>query len=458
MAQATQNYKRTLGGSVGSGMGSVFGGGGKRYYILEHKTSSQYHAAGDTQRIIVDQIEIGRDPKAQVRYDESFSTVSRKHAAIVRDGENWKLMQLSATNPTFLNGRAVEGEWFLQNGDEIQLSTNGPKLGFILPQGDKGLVKSIGMTARLNLFRDQALRPYKMAVTLLAVILILAIGGLTAWKILGDQESAKKIDGLVDEIETTREQNIPPDYAKLIEATFPDVYYIVAKKVEITIPGQEVKVIDKGWTGAGFLLEDGRFVTSRDVIEPWYYIASKGIIEENMRDLNRAAYNGRKIVVHFEAFSSTGAHLTFTNERFDFNKTYDTVIKNDRGTKIVVTNNDASNWAYFKTDKRGGLKFDSSKSNNLETKTELYVLGFPLGHGASSTNRINPIYSSSSVSTTGLSEVGTILTNNSIFENGSSGGPVFYLDPATRNLVVVGLVSARVGRSMGYVVPISAIR
>ena len=81
----TQNYKRTLAGSVGAGMGALMGASGRTYFILEHKTSSKYHQAGESQKIIVDQVELGRDASCQVRFDESFETVSRKHAAIVRD-------------------------------------------------------------------------------------------------------------------------------------------------------------------------------------------------------------------------------------------------------------------------------------------------------------------------------------------------------------------------------------
>ena len=169
MAQETQMYKRSLSGSVGSGMGSLFNGSGKTYYILEHKVSSKYHRAGEAQEIIVDQIELGRDSKCQVQFDESFSTVSRRHAAIVRDGQNWKLVQLSHTNTTFLNGRPVQNEWYLQNGDEIQLSVNGPKLGFIIPSGNKSTVGSIGLSRRLSLFRQQALKPYKTAMEFLTI-------------------------------------------------------------------------------------------------------------------------------------------------------------------------------------------------------------------------------------------------------------------------------------------------
>ena len=67
----TQNYKRTLAGSVGAGMGALMGASGRTYFILEHKTPSKYHQAGESQKIIVDQVELGRDASCQVRFDES---------------------------------------------------------------------------------------------------------------------------------------------------------------------------------------------------------------------------------------------------------------------------------------------------------------------------------------------------------------------------------------------------
>ena len=87
-------------------------------------------------------------------------------------------MQISQTNTTLLNGRPIKNEWYLQNGDEIQLAVNGPKLGFIVPSGKKSTVSSIGLTRRLSLFRQQALRPYKNAIAVLScLLLLLAIGG-----------------------------------------------------------------------------------------------------------------------------------------------------------------------------------------------------------------------------------------------------------------------------------------
>ena len=171
----SETYKKTVKGTLGAGMSSLFGGV-SNYYVLEHKVSSKYHKLGEAQEIIVDYAEIGRDRDCAVRFDESFDTVSRKHAAIVKKEGNWKLVQLSQTNSTFLNGHKVADEWYLQNGDEIQISVNGPKLGFIIPQAT-GKKTSINLTHRLTLFRQQALRPYRNAVIIIGVILLLVIGG-----------------------------------------------------------------------------------------------------------------------------------------------------------------------------------------------------------------------------------------------------------------------------------------
>jgi len=207
-------YKRTLAGSVGAGMGAIFNASGRTYYILEHKTETKYHHAGESQKIIVDQIELGRDSSCQVRFDEACETVSRKHAAIVRDGESWKLIPLSQTNATFVNGQRVEGEYHLKSGDEIKLSSRGPVLGFIVPQGEKSLVKSIGMTERMNLFRKQALRPYKTALTILSVALVLAVAGLVTYNIVQGKKYTAEIEGLhaqqqeaVEQITVLSEEN-----------------------------------------------------------------------------------------------------------------------------------------------------------------------------------------------------------------------------------------------------------
>lgn len=224
--ETTNNYKRTVAGSVGAGVGAIFNGSGRTYYILEHKTSSQYHQAGESQKIIIDQIELGRDPSCQVRFDAD--TVSRKHAAIVRDGQNWQLIHLSQSNPTLVNGRPIQGHYYLQSGDEIQLSVNGPRMGFIVPQGKQALTSSIKLTERMNLFRKQALAPYKRALWAMAILLLLVIIGFGIWtymlnkdlqeqktQALALQEQVDAYDKQIAELESTAEKT--PELMKQIE-------------------------------------------------------------------------------------------------------------------------------------------------------------------------------------------------------------------------------------------------
>lgn len=514
MGQTTQPYKRSVAGSVGAGMKSVFGGEGRRFYSLVHKVSSKYHKVGETQHIIVDEIELGRDPRCQVRYDENFQTVSRRHAAIIKDGENWKLVQLSKTNPTFLNGRQVANEWYLQNGDEIQLSTNGPKLGFIIPEGKKGLVSSLNLTARLNLFRQQALRPYKQAIATMSCILgiLLAVGCYFGWdayskidKLKSDAvaaerliaetkaETARTIDSLNEvnarnqEIaESSRAEQerkirrlegrlrevaerpaVPTPIAtgvdnSAIDACLPHIYFIQTYKYSIRMPSGESGELQcgvdnvPGWTGTGFMLEDGRFVTARHVTEGWYFWASGGQVDENMLLLNQIATNGGQVVCHFIAISASGDTLEFSSDQFIVDRSHDQAVQLQDGSTAHLAPLDETDFSYMRTSRGSGLPYNSTKSTQLERGTKLTVLGFPLGLGANAVDDINPIYGSGIVAAPGLNQ-NVILTTDTNYEQGNSGGPVFYTDENGR-LVVIGIVSAGAGRVTGFVVPISAIR
>lgn len=501
-------YKRSFAGSVGSGMKSLFMSEGRRFYSLEHKVSSKYHQAGEFQQIIVDEIELGRDSSCQVRFDDSFETVSRHHAAIIKDGNNWKLVQLSKTNSTYLNGHKVEKEWYLQNGDEIQLSTNGPKLGFIVPPGEKSLVKSIGLTARFNLFRQQALRPYKQALAALSCVLVLALA-LGCYFLITDRkeiarlnleskqliesiereknETAHTIDSLkainssllvdarrrevefrklknrVDHVESrpvSHVANTSIDNAA-IERCLPNIFYIETVKFVITFPDGSISELAcsesdvPSWCGTGFLLSDGRFVTARHVAEAWYFWKDGSGTNEKLAMLNMIANNGGKVVCHFTAISSSGKQLSFTSDQFSCNRSGDYSGTAEDGNRITLAPLDKHDYAYFRAGSSDGLPFDSSKSSNLERGMRLTVLGFPLGLGANSATDINPIYGSGIVAAPGLQH-GVILTTDTNYEQGNSGGPVFYTN-AEGKLIVIGIVSAGAGRSTGFVVPISAI-
>lgn len=501
-----QTYKRSMSGSVGSGMKSLFGSSGRRFYTLEHKVSSKYHKAGECQQIIVDQIELGRDPKCQVRFDESFNTVSRRHAAIVRDGDNWKLVQLSQTNSTYLNGRKVEKEWYLQNGDEIQLSTNGPKLGFIATPGDKGLVKSIGLTARLNLFRQQALRPYKRALVSLSCLLVLVIVG----SIFGFREISVVNKELKRQIADSKEyiDKLEKEFAKRtvefdeqmaafiatmekikkdaainedrmkktmdsmrrelgisseeIEKYFKNIYYIQTVGYELHLDGGNEMWLcgdgAPGWSGTGFLLNDNKFVTARHVVEGWNYDLST----DEFIFLNKLSNLGR-LVAHYIAVSPSGETLQFTDKYFTLNNRNDKFMHDEDGSQYSYAGGSREDdYAYADYIEIGGknnsdgLKYDVDLSRKLKQSTKLAILGFPFGLGANAIDDIEPLYSKAEVSKRGLDN-GVIVTTDTGFEHGNSGGPVLCYD-ANGNVVVIGIVSAGIGNSTGFVVPISKIK
>lgn len=497
-------------------MSSLFAPGGKKYYILEHRVSSRYHRAGESQEIIVDNIELGRGSQCQVRFDESFKTVSRRHAAIVKEGEMWKLVQLSQTNSTFLNGRPIKDEWYLQNGDEIQLAVNGPKLGFILPTGKKSTVGSIGLTRRLSLFRQQALRPYKTAIATLACILVLAIGGLGAWnfslksdlnkqdELLAEQIEANKnnaqlADSLAEELRKNNEKikgyeetmkKVKAEAAQAwaaaakaqrtaesaanggtspeeLTSCYPYIYFI---RVYIIIDGERKNGY---FTGTGFLLNDGRLVTAQHVVNLW-----ESVGDETLNLLNILAHNGNfDLKFEFQAVSSSGdkINITYSPSSHPFKwgqyelKTSTVTLEN--GTHAVIkysTDVDYRDYAYVQVNKTGGLEFDATYSAHLPVKTHLDILGFPKGVGSENLNKLNPIYSESSVARDGLDTDGCILLNNSETDHGNSGGPVFiYKDGKYR---VVGILSganrlgsktnpqSQNGKWKDRVVPLSALR
>lgn len=472
-----QTYKRTMSGSLGAGMKSLIGKDGRRFYTLEHKVSSKYHKAGECQQIIVDQIEIGRSSACQVRFDDSFVTVSSKHAAIVKDGDNWKLIHLSKTNPTYLNGHRIEKEWYLQNGDEIQLATNGPKLGFIIPQGDKGLVKSIGLTARLNLFRQQALRPYKQAITALACLLVAGVGVASAMiygqhkeinelnrmyaqahdviesiksennelgKVIEDmEEKARQQDSIIEagreEIDRIKSAPTQANVAQLIESVRSSVYFIVTTvyaKIE-----NETQAISTS-SGTGFLLKDGRFVTARHCVEPWVFGS-----DLNFNVMNESYDN----VTVWSEIKAYGENDDFTMRSSDFtiDRSMDVLLNvgtddygnpmkmrlafyykyEDPETGEVIEFGDVrmggTDWAVAKTGIRGAIEHNASLSTSLTQGTEVHVLGFPAGLGAGDgQNRIEPIYNKMNVARNGLNSQGCIMVSQGV-AHGNSGGPVF---------------------------------
>lgn len=574
------NYKRTVAGSVGAGLGAIFNASGRTYYILEHKTNSKFHYAGESQKIIVDQIELGRDVSCQVRFDEAFETVSRKHAAIVREGDKCKLIPLSSTNATFVNGMPIQSETILNSGDEIRLSSQGPVMGFIQPQGQQSLVKSIGLTERMGLFRQQALRPYKTALWVLFVVMILAVGGLVALNlyqaknyetkladmqyeqaVIADEMAAKEaeIDALVNKLnsaearakmtaaevreankaiqqyQTEKEQLVKkqseieasiqqlnkkveepvkpaapksePVETKAAETSaassaapaapasrpapnsdikecYNSIYYI--KMDDLSIFDKDNKEVVKFTTdyligGTGFLLENGRFITARRVVEPWLYYNQDKVLGKDKRgiqwtfwDVQAAESLGCKIIANFTAYAPNGKNFKFKNtdlrgdKNFASNDTYYAIEKYriNRALYVLYRTQVVNIKKFDKTTKAdwmsmakadqlsgNGLPYDNAASLSPVGNTEVTIIGFPLGTGMSNSESIKPNERLNNINVSGLNDVGVIELSSRRYQEGNDGAPVFV--NKNGKWTVIGILSHTDSADRDVVVPIS---
>ena len=87
--------------------------------------------AGQVEAFRKGYIGLGRHPLSDVRFDaERDLDVSSRHAAIVRKTDGFVLQDLGSRNGTFVNGKQINGDTALKDGDVIGVGANGPALEF----------------------------------------------------------------------------------------------------------------------------------------------------------------------------------------------------------------------------------------------------------------------------------------------------------------------------------------
>jgi len=84
---------------------------------------------GEIQEFSEQEISFGRHPSCHVQFPKDMTTISRKHAVIIREGNRFKLVN-QGPNGTFVNGKRLE-EAYLKNGDVLIFTENGPKVSFL---------------------------------------------------------------------------------------------------------------------------------------------------------------------------------------------------------------------------------------------------------------------------------------------------------------------------------------
>ncbi len=499
-------------------------------YYLEYHDADRLHPFGYRQPIASDTVLLGRDPAADVRFHDDFPTVSRRHALIRRQEGQYIIEPLSGTNSTLVNGQRIFRPTVLRNGDEIRLSTDGPRLGVFFPESRFGASLRPGLIPPAGTRHENfpGMAPpvsqnpghgygdndgrRKFPWMLLVWIGVIVALGLGIWKIADLTSANRRLDELVAQNleqkqssdSSAQQQSVNPgaypeasqgfDAGQLPQsgginggwsnpsapvAVTPSgqaatesamkiadksVYFVMALGFEVTTPSGEHYEIEcgngegqiPGWSGTGFLLSDGRFVTARHVVEPWYFLGGADGTDEELLSLNILASNGGKVVAYIGAVSPTGDKIMFKSSECRVNRSGDQWKRTRSGERVAIAPMGARDFATFQAGRSGGLPFSPDASRNLRRGTKLTVLSFPLGLGANSYNDINPVYGSATVAADGLQE-GMILTTETTYEKGSSGGPVFITDSSGR-LVVVGITSAIAGRSTGFIEPISSIR
>ena len=212
-------------------------------------------------------------------------------------------------NPTILNNRPIQNEWFLANGDIIQLSVGGPILRFNIPQG--GTIRTKGFSERFRLVAQQSIRPYRNVVIMLSVlVLALSCGGSYGiWHLIDEnKEMSRKLTDVTEKLseaeekfrqdqkdfeEQLREQarrdnvarakmiekwkkemnNKPQENVEVVfyDKVKPYVCFITVKEFSSNPPiklpnGSTLSIKDYSWTCTGFIDQTGKFITARHCI------------------------------------------------------------------------------------------------------------------------------------------------------------------------------------------------
>ena len=204
MAAKTEQFKSAgsnLGRTIGQSLSMITGKDIPNYSLL-FIDATLNRKRGEHETIFMPHIVLGRSSRCHVRYGDEHKTVSREHASITVDGSNFVINHNpSASNPTYVNGRAIGGAHHLQNGDEIQLSSNGPKMRF---NASTLKTSTIGLTSRIGQAMSQAVKPYKTALWIMGLLLLgsIAFSGWNMYK-LSNNEKAYQM-----EIDSVRKQVI----------------------------------------------------------------------------------------------------------------------------------------------------------------------------------------------------------------------------------------------------------
>lgn len=236
------------------------------------------------------------------------------------------------------------------------------------------------------------------------------------------------------------------------------IYFIRITNVQVYFKQtQEIVDISKyglTWSGTGFLLDNGDFITARHVIQPWRFIDEcrswnldneKG--EAILAYINNAEIAGGSVEIIYEARSADGDLFTFSNKDLIFDQSGDKLFDCDnegsnKQLKICPITNNASDWAKLTlSNKKGLLKLNRDISRSLSQETPIYGYGYSYGQFLQAYNqdRIAPILIKGELVQDRTMNGMINITANALAP-GSSGGPMMIRN-ANGDYEVIGIIS-----------------
>lgn len=111
---ASQLFLQQVDASVKAIIDEVCQQGSKKAMLVIHRGPSQ----GSRFLLDSERTSIGRSPESDIFFDDV--TVSRKHAIIEHDGENFTIIDSQSLNGTYVNSLSIDKQ-VLKMGDQLQI-------------------------------------------------------------------------------------------------------------------------------------------------------------------------------------------------------------------------------------------------------------------------------------------------------------------------------------------------
>jgi serine protease Do len=113
--------------------------------VLKHLSGSKANQVEEFPLNHFEELVIGRDPSATVKYDaDKDDLVGRQHAKIMRDGPDspqFMIKDLGSRNGTYLNKERIIGAANIAPGDVVQFGPGGPEFQFDLEPRPESMVR-----------------------------------------------------------------------------------------------------------------------------------------------------------------------------------------------------------------------------------------------------------------------------------------------------------------------------